>query len=223
MPKRKRHRGQPRALPVGVAVRDDGARTLEVGGVTQSVEVPQQGEAPEGYWRLMLPPECPRRVLLLGLGGGTIAHLLARRCPEAEMVGVDSDETVLALALQEFRLETLPHLRIEVADAFAWAAEHSASELASYDLICLDLFQGGRLAAGTLATAFLRQLAALLALGGTLAVNLMVTGRTPEHLHRLRRVFDIAREQRIRGNLVVHAHALPEAEISVPSLAEDDG
>src|SRR5689334_16468798 len=120
MPKHKRHRGQPRALPVGMGVRDDGARTIEVGGVTQSVEVPEQGEALVGYWPLMLPLECPRRTLLLGLGGGTIAHLLARRCPEAEMVGVDADETMLALALQEFGLEALPHLRIEVADAFAW-------------------------------------------------------------------------------------------------------
>jgi spermidine synthase len=205
-----------------MAVRDDGARTLEVGGVTQSVEVPQQGEAPEGYWRLMLPPECPRCALLLGLGGGTIAHLLARRCPDAEMVGVDSDETVLALALQEFGLETLTHLCIEVADALAWVAEHSGSEPGAYDLICLDLFQGGRLAAGTLATAFLRQLAALLAPDGTLAVNLMVTGRTPEQLHRLRRVFAIVREQRVRGNLVVHAHALPKAEIGLPPLAEED-
>src|SRR5579884_2473339 len=117
MPKRKRHRGQQRALPVGTGTRDDGARTLEVGGVTQSVAVPEQGEAPVGYWRLMLPGECPRRALLLGLGGGTIAHLLARRCPEVEMVGVDADETVLALALQEFALDALPHLHIEVADA----------------------------------------------------------------------------------------------------------
>src|SRR5690242_11838153 len=102
MPKHKRHRGQQRALPVGVGTRDDGARTLEVGGVTQSILLPEQDEAPAGYWRLMLPPECPRRALILGLGGGTIAHLLARRCPEIELVGVDSDETVLALALQEF-------------------------------------------------------------------------------------------------------------------------
>ncbi len=221
MPKRKRHHGQPRALPVGIATRDDGARTLEVGGVTQSVEVPQPGEAPEGYWRLMLPPECLRRALLLGLGGGTVAHLLARRCPEAEMVGIDSDETVLALALQEFGLETLPRLRIEVADAFAWVAEHSASEPGGYDLICLDLFQGGRLAAGTLATAFLRQLAVLLEPGGTLAVNLMVTGRTPEQLHRLRRVFSIEREQRARGNLVVYARPLPTARIDARAPEED--
>jgi spermidine synthase len=220
MPKRKRHRGQPRALPVGMARRDDGARTIEVGGVTQSVEVPEQGEAPEGYWRLMLSPACPRRALLLGLGGGTIAQLLARRCPEAEMVGVDANETVLALAQQEFRLQALPNLRIEVADAFAWAAEHSAAEPGSYDLICLDLFLAGRLAPGTLATAFLRQLAALLAPGGMLAVNLMVTGRTPEQLHRLRRVFAIVHEQRLRGNLVVHAQPLPEAAAS--SEPEDD-
>ncbi|MGH2486978.1 MAG: hypothetical protein ACRDHE_13290, partial [Ktedonobacterales bacterium] len=74
-----------------------------------------------------------------------------------------------------------------------------------FDLICLDLFEAGRLALGTLATPFLRQVGALLAPGGVLTVNLMVTGRTPEQLHRLQRVFRIVRELRLRGNLVVHA------------------
>jgi SAM-dependent methyltransferase len=222
---KKRRCGRPRALPVRVVPRAEGGTALEVGGVVQSVtapplEIPNESATPvgepalgepapaphDGYWGLMLPAQCPRRALLLGLGGGTVAWLLARRCPGVAMVGVERDAEVLAAGRESFGLDALPTLRIEEADAFEWvAARLAADETELFDLICLDLFQAGRMAQGALATPFLRQLAALLAPGGVLTVNLLVTARTPDHLRRLRRVFAVERELRLRGNLVVHA------------------
>lgn len=208
MPKKRRH-GTPRNLPVRLAQREGGGLALQVGGVTQSISVPE-GAALDGYWALMPPPGCPRNALLLGLGGGAVATLLARRCPDALLVGVERDATVLALAYEAFGLLTLPHLRVVEADAFTWVAAQFGADGAltgaaeRFDLICVDLFEAGRLSAGTLATAFLRQVAALLASGGVASFNLMLTGRTPEQLHRLRRVFAVQRELRLRGNLVVH-------------------
>lgn len=219
MPK-KRRRGAPRVLPVRVTRREDGRLALEVGGVTQSVTMPE-GEASDaasqGYWGLMLPPDCPRRALLLGLGGGAVATLLARRCPQTRIVGIERDPAVLALALDAFGLRALPGLTIVEADAFAWVEAQRGEELdlaegaERFDLICVDLFEAGRLAAGTLATAFLRRIAALLEPDGVATFNLMVTRRTPEQLHRLRRVFHIQRELRLHGNLVVHLTPLPPA------------
>ncbi|MGZ6388292.1 MAG: methyltransferase domain-containing protein [Ktedonobacterales bacterium] len=224
----KKRRGKSRYLPVRVTPREDWGIALEVAGVVQSVSVPDDeeagkrdaslaahGEEPQpgpggGYWGLMLPPGCPRRALLLGLGGGTVASLLARRCPDAEIVGVDNDPEVLAVSRSDFGLDELPHLRVELADAFAWVAEHVASEPGTFDLICLDLFQAGRLTLGALATPFLRQVAVLLAPGGMVTVNLMVTARTTDQVHRLERVFTPRRELRLRGNLVVHAMSREE-------------
>lgn len=226
MPK-KRRRGTSRNPPVRVAPREGGGLALLVGGVTQSISLPDDADAgddplgdPRGdYWALMLPPESrPRDALLLGLGGGTVATLLARRCPTARMVGVERDAAVLALARDLFGLERLPNLRIVEADAFEWMAAQLGADGAlnadamRYDLICVDLFEAGRLANGVLATAFLRRVAALLAPGGVASFNLMVTGRTPEQLHRLRRVFTIERELRLRGNLVVHLTPLPREQ-----------
>jgi SAM-dependent methyltransferase len=217
---KKRRRGQTRRLPVRTAPRENWGVALEVGGVVQSVSVPPEdiaaaadtsmGDEPRpgpggGYWGLMLPPGCPRRALLLGLGAGTVARLLARRCPNVEMVGVERDAEVIATGRTEFGLDEVTHLTVVEADAFAWVVEHAISEPGGFDLICLDLFEAGRLAPGTLATPFLRQLVALLTPDGTLTVNLMVTARTPDQLHRLRRVFELRRELRLRGNLVVHA------------------
>jgi predicted O-methyltransferase YrrM len=219
MAKKRRHRG-PRYLPVRTTPRDGWGIALEVGGVVQSVTVPLTREAapdtagvdqePQpgpggGYWGLLLPPGCPRRALLLGLGGGTVAWLLARRCPDVAIIGIERDATVLAVARAELGLDALGQLTAVEADAFAWVAEHAGSEPDTYDLICLDLFEGGRLALGALGTPFLRQVAELLAPDGTLTVNLMVTARTPDQARRLRRLFVVMRELRLRGNLILHA------------------
>lgn len=224
MPKKRRH-GAPRTLPVRLAQREDGLLALQVGGVTQSVSVAEDGAEPAGYWPLMLGPDCPARELMLGLGGGTVARLLAWRCPSVRILGVERDAATLALARESFGLDALAGLEIVEADAFDWvAAQFDATSAliepaTRFDLICVDLFEAGRLVVGTLATPFLRQLAALLTPTGMISINLMVTGRTPEQLHRLRRVFAIACEQRRGGNIVLHLTPLPRA--SQPDTADD--
>src|SRR5260370_39367840 len=138
-------------LPVRTVPRDGWGVALEVGGVTQSVSVPDDaaGDGPVnvprtepggGYWGLLLPSECPRRALLLGLGGGTVAWLLARRCPGGRIVGVERDAEVLAVARADVVLDEIPRLDVAQADAFTWGAEHAASEPGSFDYVCLDLF-----------------------------------------------------------------------------------
>jgi spermidine synthase len=114
---------------------------------------------------------------------------------------------VLVAARREFGLDTLLGLDVVEADAFDWVEEHATSEPASFDLICLDLFEGGRLAPGTLARPFLRQVATLLQGDGVLTVNLMRTARLPEQIHRLESVFTIERQLRLWGNAVLHLSA----------------
>jgi len=204
MTKKARRRAQ-RPLPVRTVARKDGRLALEVGNVTQSVTLPEEeADEVQGYWPLMLPERCPRRALLLGLGGGTLAALLARRCPGVAIVGIERNPEVLAVARREFGLDTLTELDVAEADAFDWVEEHAVSEPASFDLICLDLFEGGRLAPGTLARPFLRQVATLLQDEGILTVNLMRTARLPEQIHRLESVFTIERQLRVWGNAVLH-------------------
>lgn len=213
MTKKARRRAQ-RPLPVRVVARKDGRLALEVANVTQSVTLPEDESAPvEGYWPLMLPERCPRRALLLGLGGGTLAALLARRCPGVAIVGIERNTEVLVVARRELGLDALVGLEVVEADAFAWVEEHALMEPASFDLICLDLFEGGRLALGTLARPFLRQVATLLDADGIVTVNLMRTARLPEQLHRLESVLTIDRQMRLWGNAVLH--------LSVPAASNE--
>jgi spermidine synthase len=177
----------------------DGRRALCTDGVVHSIAV-GNGEDVPGYWPAMLPDRAPRRALLLGLGGGTLAHLLARRYPAAEIVGVDNDEELLAFAREHFDL-TLPTLRVVVADAFAYV--WTCTE--TFDYIAVDLFAGHAFQRAALARPFLHRLRALASPGATLAVNLFRDEHTAAHLARLRRGLPVQRVLRLRNNVVVHA------------------
>jgi spermidine synthase len=202
MAKKRRNRG-PRRAVVQVAPRAGGGLALEVNGVVQSVTVGERGPEDAGYWGLMIPPERPRRALLLGLGGGTVAALLGRVYPGCEIVGIEREASVLATARAELGLDEIPGLRVVEADAFAWVGEHARSEPGIYGYIALDLYEGGRLVAGTLGALFLREVATLLAPQGTLAVNLTTTMRLPDQIQRLERIFALAETRRLWGNVVL--------------------
>ena len=74
----------------------------------------------------------PRRVLDLGTGTGRAAFLLARRYPEAEVVGVDLAPAMLAEARKLTPPELVGRVRFEEADA-----ERLPYPDASFDLVSL--------------------------------------------------------------------------------------
>src|SRR5512139_3202010 len=72
----------------------DGHRVLIQDGAILSVAV-TDGDPPFGYWAAMMPEKEPRTALLLGLGAGTLAHLLTRRFHGIRIVGVDIDARLI--------------------------------------------------------------------------------------------------------------------------------
>jgi len=181
----------------------NGQRALEVDGVIFSVAV-EEGKPTVGYWTAMLPAGRPRSALLLGLGGGTLAQLLARHAPGVQMVGVDVDPGVVAFGRERFGL-ALSNLRVVIADAFAYVYQGSQR----FDFIAVDLFVGRHLHRGILARPFLRRLAALLAPGGEIVINLLKHPHNARHLDRFREVLAVRRVERLPSNLIVRCAAPP--------------
>jgi spermidine synthase len=196
-------RGDPRPLSISLSRprigEDDGRRALLVDGVVQSIAV-ESGQQVGGYWAALLPSVRPRRALVLGLGGGTVVHLLHRRFGPTAMIGVEVDEEVLALARAELGLQ-VAGLEVVRQDAFAYVADCRER----FDFICVDLFRGTRFERAILGRPFLRRLKALATPGAEIVLNLFQDRRTAAYVQRIGRVLAVRSTEHVGNNVVVRA------------------
>jgi spermidine synthase len=86
---------------------------------------------------LMLPPQRRRRVLILGLGGGSAARIVRAIAPRARITGVEWDSDVVRAARRWFDLD---RLGVEVVQGDA--RHHLERTRRSYDVILEDIFVG---------------------------------------------------------------------------------
>ncbi len=81
------------------------------------------------------------KILVLGVAGGTVIHLLHRMFPKASIQGVDIDQEMIDIGLTYFGLKNIDNARIECADAKNFIVK-AAKHKKLYDLIIVDLFSG---------------------------------------------------------------------------------
>lgn len=79
-------------------------------------------------------------ILVLGVGGGTVIHMLARRFPHAHITAIDIDPKMIEIALSYFGLSKIPNLTLVCADA-----KKFVEKKARYDLVIVDLFIGAHI------------------------------------------------------------------------------
>jgi len=81
-----------------------------------------------------------KKLLVLGMGAGGSIQATRAVAPEIEIDAVEIDPEVVRVAGEFFGLpRNDPKLRVHIADARPWLAEHEAKS----DLVNIDLFQGG--------------------------------------------------------------------------------
>jgi len=189
--------GRRPAVPPRVWIgEDEGQTALLIDGVVQSVLV-NDGPLGPGYWPLMLPDVRPNTALILGLGGGTVAHLLLRRFPGIHITGVENDPAVIRLARGAFGVD-LPEIEIVEADAFVFTSE----TVGPYEYIAVDLFTDGAIPTAIFQKPFLRRVKELLAPGGVAAVNFFEDRRAASRLRRLEAIFPRVELRQSRENFV---------------------
>ncbi|HLA78586.1 MAG TPA: methyltransferase domain-containing protein [Vicinamibacteria bacterium] len=86
---------------------------------------------------LALPPGRPRQMLMLGVGGGSVARLAKALVPSVHIVGVEWDQEVLEVARRDFGLDALG-MELVVADAFHFLEGDDRV----FDVVVEDLFGG---------------------------------------------------------------------------------
>ena len=87
----------------------------------------------------MLQPR-PKRLLMIGFGGGQISNYLFERIPDLEIDGVDIDPEVIRLARKYFDVPKSPRYRTHAADGRLFVEK--AKREPGWDMILLDAFRG---------------------------------------------------------------------------------
>ncbi|MDP2874428.1 MAG: fused MFS/spermidine synthase [bacterium] len=159
-------------------------RRLSVGGYVQSV-YPLDGNWESfsrrvwGYLRdASLKNHCPKKILLLGLGGGTFLHLLANALPEAKIICVEIDEQIVEVAKKYFDLAKAKNVKLVIADAaqvVAKPAKYLGEE--KFDTVIVDIYLGGQLPPFSATADFYSSVRKLLAPGGKAIFNRIFTIR----------------------------------------------
>ncbi|MEW5967076.1 MAG: polyamine aminopropyltransferase [Pseudomonadota bacterium] len=187
--------GKRRSDDAGLEVTEErGVRTLHLGSqaIQSRMRISRPWDLELAYTRammgfLMFTPH-PGDVLMIGLGGGSLAKFIRRHRPEVRVAAVEIDPRVIAAARTHFELppddETL---RVIEADGALYVRQHPGTA----DVILLDGFDAGNQVAELATQTFYAACRRVLRPGGVLVVNLW--GRDadfPEYFARLTRAFE---------------------------------
>ncbi len=112
-------------------------------------------------------PQTPRRILMLGLGGGSISTYLGRFVPEATITTVEIDPGVITAAKTYFGLRETERMRYHAGDGRVFLTRNSEP----YDLILLDAYRGGYVPFHLLTREFYSLVKQRLTPGGAAAFN----------------------------------------------------
>ena len=118
---------------------------------------------------LLLDPT-PERVLIVGLGGGTLPTALAQLYPDAHVDVVELDPAVRRVAERYFDFAPGLNTHVFEQDARVWV-KRAAAAANRYDLIMLDAFNGDYIPEHLMTREYLQETRELLTDGGVLASN----------------------------------------------------
>lgn len=189
----------------------DGVRSLHLGSdtVQSSMKLADPVELVLSYTRAMMAfllfrPE-PRRVLMIGLGGGSLAKFIYHRMPGVGITAVECHPAVLFAARQYFHVpENDERFRAELAEGSAWVAANPDS----CDVLLVDGYDGHEQVQGLASESFYADARTAVGEDGVLVANLWSSdARFDTYVQRMERVFSavVCVPAERRGNVIVLA------------------
>ena len=136
------------------------------------------------YTRMMMAAllfdPAPQRILVVGLGGGTLPMALTAIYPEAQLDAVEIDPAVVDVAKRHFGFADSERLRVHVEDARVFTRRAVAGGR-TYDLIMLDAFGADYIPEHLMTREYLADTRALLTDNGALAANTFAISALYDH------------------------------------------
>ncbi len=179
------------------------------------------------YSRLMMAglyvqPQ-PRRILMIGLGGGVVPTVLQELLPDAQIDAVEIDEAVIRVAGSHFNFRAGPHTQVHAEDGRVFIKRQLAAGV-KYDLVLLDAYDGEYIPEHLLTVEFLREVAGLLPPNGAVVANTWSTSGLYDHESRTyEEAFGRFLNFKSRNRIIVAgpAAALPQAQLEANARAWD--
>ena len=139
---------------------------------TESViNLREPDDLPVHYTRVMtvaaIYPPAPKKLLMIGLGGGSITTYLGRAMPDVTIDAIELDPGVIAAAKKYFGLRENARVRYLAGDGRVLLKRSKEQ----YDLILVDAFRGGYVPFHLLTKEFYTLLKAHMAPGAAVAFN----------------------------------------------------
>jgi spermidine synthase len=182
-------------------VENSGVRRLVAAGFTQSQTLRADGRTGLHYWDSLVPEdlelEADARVLILGLGAGTVAKIITHRFGPIAIDGVEIDPLMVELGQKYFSLDE-PNVNIIIADAAYFVKEARFK----YDLVCLDIFMGGVVPKEFESEEFFTDVRELLKDNGVLAINKIFSGQNELRAFEefVKKTLPVVHSMVVRGN-----------------------
>ncbi len=132
------------------------------------------------YTRYMLTAllcnPAPRQILMIGLGGGSLARFLSTHFPHANITILESRPAVVTIAQRFFKLPgDNPRINIIVGDGVEFVAQSQQT----FDLILVDAFDAEGIEPRVCSAEFFQHTHRLLAEPGVMSMNLWTTKSVP--------------------------------------------
>ena len=175
-------------------VQEGKEKRLVVGGLTQSINA-DAPDVEERIWGQLSNIKNQRskikNALILGLGGGTVAHLLTQKLGPIPIDAVEIDPVIVEVGKKFFDLNKLSNLKIIIADAVDVVKKPTYYQLRTlnYELVIADLYCGSRYPPEAESPSFFAGLTRLLNPSGLIVFNRISTEGGVEFEEKLRKSF----------------------------------
>ncbi|MEK6735464.1 MAG: polyamine aminopropyltransferase [Pseudomonadota bacterium] len=190
----------------------NGVRSLHLGGsmIQSAMRVSAPNDLELLYTRCMMGfllfHPTPSHILMIGLGGGSLAKFTYHEMPETCTTVIEINQQVISTAINYFALpEEDERFKITLADGAQYILDHPDSA----DIVMIDGFDDGCQVASLCSQEFYNQTCQSLRRNGILVVNLLSRDKQLNtYLQRIEAAFNghvAAMLSEIQGNLIVFA------------------
>lgn len=131
---------------------------------------------PMTFCGLLYNPE-PKRILVLGLGGGVIPRQMRHHYPDVIIDVVEIDPEILKVAAKYFKFKEDDNLKVHIEDGRTFVRKWLRDKGPKYDMIILDAFNSEYIPYHLMTREFIIQLDAVLTDDGVIVANVFYPDR----------------------------------------------